>query len=225
MNKYKGIIFDLDGTLVDTADDLKTALNEAFDQYDLPLANREQVVSWIGNGLRELVRKALPEDLKTNEELIDKIFSHLQKSYKKYWLKDTKAYEGIGEILEFCKENNIKIAVSSNKPNEASNFIINGLFPNIKFDWIEGAKAGRPHKPSPEQTNFVIEQLELKPYELLMIGDSAVDYQTAQNSLIEPIIVEYGYGNKDELKKIEGLKLIPNTKELLGVLKEKFEIR
>lgn len=210
----KGIVFDLDGTLVDTAIDLKNALNYTLEQRNFPIATLEQTKEWIGNGMWNLIRRALPDDKKNDDNLVDELVEILNTYYTEHCIDESQAYKFTEEVLKEIKNKGIKISVISNKPNKMVHQILDKVFPDITFDYVSGHKEGFNHKPDPGLLLFALEEQGLKPREVILIGDSLTDLKTANNAEIEPILVRNGYENQKLIEETEAKK-INNFKEIL----------
>lgn len=218
MKKYKAIIFDLDGTLIDTLEDLKESLNIVLSNHQFENVSREQVKNFVGNGIRKLVTRALPEEFKRNEAFIDKAVYEMLEVYETRLVKNSKPYENIPELLKYCNKNNIPIAVSSNKHDKATKEIIPILFPDIDFVSVNGQILTNPPKPDPTQTLAIANKMGIAPEDILYVGDSITDYQTARNSNMTPILMSYGYGKPQEINNLEDVKLIDNPLEIINYL-------
>ncbi len=191
---YKGIMFDLDGTLVDTIYDLTDALNETMAYYGFPQASYEQGKRWIGNGLRRFIERALPQDQK-NDDLIDEALLKMKENYRRRWVNKTRVYPGIHELLKICNDKNIPVGVNSNKPQEATAYILETLLPDITFAEILGHRDGLKHKPDPAGAFLVAQKMGLDPSQILYLGDSITDIETADNAGMMAVLVDYGYGD------------------------------
>ncbi|MDD3363101.1 MAG: HAD-IIIA family hydrolase [Hespellia sp.] len=205
--KYKAVIFDLDGTILDTLDDLTDAMNFALRNNQYPEHSIEEVCSFVGNGIRLLVERAVPADLEPEE--IDKVFADFKMYYKEHCSDKTKPYDGIPELLQKLKENHIKTAVVSNKADNAVQILCRQYFKN-QFDFAVGERAGIQKKPAPDSVNEALRELKLSAEEAVYVGDSEVDIQTAQNAGMESMIVEWGFREADFLKE-SGAKLLVSS--------------
>lgn len=194
MKKYKCIIFDLDGTLVDSLQGILNAVNLTFKDYGMDVVrNREEGLTFIGAGSREFANRALKgieinDDLR--EEFIQKFLVHYNETQK----TDAKLYDGIKEFIVSLKDNGYKVVIATNKPHQLLLPLIEQLFGEIKFDMLLGNIASRPPKPNPDIIYEIMNELNLKENECLYVGDSEYDYLTAHNANIDSLIVTYGYG-------------------------------
>lgn len=215
--KYKGIIFDLDGTLADTIEDLIDSLNDMLVSHQLPTVTYDQGQSYVGNGLRKLIQRAVPEEYKKNDVFLDEALEEMKDIYSTRWINKTRPYPGVEEFLKICQENGIKLGVSSNKTDDATKYIIQNLFPDITFIDVIGNVAGEPRKPDPKQTDRIIRQMELSPNEILYVGDSITDVKTAENSHLDAVLVDYGYEDQTILDRF-GLEKVNNLVNLVDKL-------
>ena len=215
--KYKLAIFDLDGTILDTLEDLTDSTNHILSSNGYPTHSIDEVRSYVGNGIYMLIKRAAPND--TEEKEIQRLFEQFVSYYKDHCAIKTKAYEGIRELLVALKEKGIKRAVVSNKGDFAVRILIDDYFPSL-FEISVGEKQGVRKKPYPDSVNEVLRELSVTKEEAVYIGDSEVDIQTAKNAGLACISVSYGFRSKEFLKE-NGASLIVEDvkglyKELLG---------
>ena len=213
----KLIIFDLDGTLIDTLDDLKNSVNYAIEKYGYPLRTKEEIRKAIGNGVAVLVARSIPDgDQNPNYPEILKIF---KEHYSIHSRELTGPYEGITEVLKGVRSAGFMTAVATNKVHPIAVEIINDFFPNC-FDYILGDVAGRPNKPAPDMIEKILEDLHLTKEESIYVGDTNVDEQTALNSKVDYVLVSYGFRTKEEiLEQCKCRTIIESTEKLLEHLK------
>ena len=210
---YNVAIFDLDGTILNTIDDLSSSVNYALSKSNLPLRSIQEVQSFVGNGIRLLIERAVPHE--TPVSITDIVFSDFCDYYKLHCADKTKPYEGILEMLKNLKENNIKIAVVSNKADFAVQELCARYFDNI-FDIVMGEKKGINKKPSPDEVNKVLEILNEDKKNTVYIGDSEVDIQTSKNANVNCISVDWGFKSHQFLLQNGASKIVSNPKELLN---------
>ena len=190
-----GLIFDLDGTLVDSLPGIAGSLNRALEGLKLPTHTRKDVRDFIGNGSLELVRRVLPagSDL---AETGDKAF---KEDYAVTWPDGTYPYTGIPELLNDLAGQGFRLAVLSNKPHPFTVEIVEKLFPNVTFDLVLGQREDVPKKPHPEAALQIVRQWNTTPENCRFIGDSTVDLATAKAARIPSIAVLWGYHDKEPL--------------------------
>lgn len=215
--KYKLAIFDLDGTILDTLQDLTDSTNYVLNTNGYPIHTIDEVRRYVGNGIYLLIKRALPKG--TDEKEIQRLFEQFVSYYKDHCAIKTKPYEGIKDLLVSLKEKGIKRAVVSNKGDFAVKILIDKYFPDL-FEISVGQKDGVRKKPYPDSVNEVLKELDCKNQDAVYIGDSEVDIQTAMNANMECISVSYGFRSKDFLKENKARLIVDDVKglykELLG---------
>ena len=214
--KFKGIIFDLDGTLVDSLHDISDAMNTVLESLNYPTHTYDTYQYFIGSGLRNLVSKALPSS-NNKEEQIEICFEMMIQEYRKICTSKTKPYEGILELLDNLTSQNIKLAVFSNKADELTKKIASEIFPN-HFDTAVGLSTEELKKPNPFEAIEISKKWNLKPEEILFVGDSDIDMKTAVNANMFPVGVSWGYRTEEELKSSGAKLVINNASELIEIL-------
>ena len=194
----KAVIFDLDGTLLDTIKDLGSSMNYILEKYGFPVHDEEHYVRAIGNGLRNLAKVSFPENVVTNE-LLDKAVPEFIEHYGNHCMEKTVVYEGINELLEFCKKNNVLISILSNKRDDLVKELIPHYFPDYDFAYTLGESPEFPRKPDPTSALYLAELLKVSPSDILFIGDSIYDIKTGKNAGMKTIAVTWGYQPKEQL--------------------------
>lgn len=196
--KFKAVIFDLDGTLLDTIEDIGDSMNNVLEKNGLPVHDAESYKYFVGNGMRELVRLALPED-KRSESFIDDRLREMQAQYASGWAAKTRPYPGIGQMLDIMVEKDVKLSILSNKPDGFSKQVVDKLLPGWNFHPVFGERQGIPKKPDPSGALEIAEILGLEPGECLYAGDSGVDMKTAKAAGMYAVGVLWGFRKADEL--------------------------
>ncbi|MBP5636370.1 MAG: HAD family hydrolase, partial [Bacteroidales bacterium] len=214
----KLILFDLDGTLLDTLEDLSEAVNHALELRGLPLHTVDEYRHMVGHGVRNLVQQALPNG--TDEMVVDNALADFKAYYQVHIDVHTRPYPGIPELLTELNGRGIKMAVASNKFQEGTEYLIKRFFPEIPFVAILGNRPGAPLKPSPEIVQEVLRKADVRPEDALMVGDSPTDMRTAANGGIEALAVTWGYRSAEELTAATEARLVHSVPalriELLG---------
>lgn len=216
MTKYKGIIFDLDGTLLDTIDDLGDSMNEVLKRYNYPTFTSEEYKLKVGGGFKGLVLNSFPEG--TDLDIVEEATLLFSNIYDTRYLNKTKPYNGIDYILDELSKIGIKIGINSNKKVEYTNNLIIKFFNRIPFIAIYGERKGILIKPNPTSALEIIQLMNLKPEEILYIGDSMVDIMTANNAGVHSIGVLWGFRNHEELSKSGATYIISDAKEILSII-------
>ncbi len=196
--KYSCCIFDLDGTLLDTLEDLKNAVNFALSQYGFPKRTADEVRAFIGDGIYLLMKRALPEGASDN--VIDDTLSVFREYYSLHSKDNTCPYNGILELLECMKENGIKTGVVTNKFHLAAKALVNDYFGELITETL-GQRNNIPTKPDPTALNQMILSFGCDKSEVLYFGDSDVDIITAKNAGIKSVGVTWGFRDKELLLK------------------------
>lgn len=209
----KGFIFDLDGTLADTIDDIGWAVNRMLSSHGFPLLERKDHLANINNGAFQLIRRSLPEEHRESEDFVRSCLSEYEAKYAEHYIIDTYAYAGIPEILCKLSHAGYSLAVLSNKQDKFVKDIVSELFPNIPFAEARG-QTELPTKPNPTSALVLAEKMNLAPKEIAFVGDSQVDIRTAINAGMYPVGVTWGYRPK-ELLVAEGARLTVDTPDQL----------
>ncbi|MDE6661109.1 MAG: HAD family hydrolase [Anaeroplasmataceae bacterium] len=211
---YKLVVFDLDGTILNTLEDLKEACNYALKKFNLPSITLEQTQSYIGNGIRNLLLLA-----SNHNSQIDEILISFKSYYASHYNDFTTKYEGIEEVLKFCKVNNMHLGVLTNKVEDIATKLVEEHFP-MQMEFVYGEVIGRPRKPDASFLLSLIEQYDLKKEEVLYVGDSEVDVKTSLNAGIDGVFVSYGFRSREVLSALTD-KIVDTPLELLNYLGEK----
>ena len=207
--KYDAVIFDLDGTLTDTLEDLKNSVNYALSEFGFSERSLEEVRSFVGNGVKKLIYLSVPES--TSEETAEKCLEVFKAYYKEHSLVKTKPYDGILPMLCELRNRGVKTAVVTNKMQEAAKDIVRIFFDGL-IDVTVGQVDGVAQKPQPDGINFVIQKLGVSKDKAIYVGDSEVDCFTAKNAGIPCIGVTWGFRDKSVLLE-SGADFIVDTPE------------
>ena len=212
----KAIIFDLDGTLADTIDDITDGLNGMLNEYGFDSITREQTLNNINNGAFELVRRSLPRE-KQDDAFVTEAKKVYEKYYSDCYCNKTLEYNGCKEALLSLQEKDVSLSVLSNKQDEFVKVIVSKLFPEIKFDFVIG-QGVFPTKPDPSAVTFILDKLHLSPSDAVIVGDSNVDMLTAKNADITAVGVSWGYRSPDILNKNGATIILNSPNEIASVL-------
>lgn len=214
------VIFDMDGTVLYTLDDLKTATNVILRQYGYPERSLDEVRQFVGNGIRKTIERAVPADVAENQELIDLMFTDFQKYYDVHCLDETRPYDGILELMDTLKAKGYKMAIVSNKVDTAVKEL-NQHFFGDRVPVAIGERPGVKKKPAPDTVFAALEELGSTKEESVYIGDSDVDFNTALNSDMPCISVLWGFRDRDFLESIGASTFAQKPEDILGLLQVK----
>ncbi len=193
----KAILFDLDGTLLDTLQDLADSMNRTLDANDMPGHDLSAYRRMVGNGMRMLVTRALP--IGSSDELIDRILGEFMVDYRQHCTDKTAPYDGVLPMLTVLKQTGVKMYVVSNKNEAEAIQIVKSMFGADTFDGIFGVVEGRPTKPAPDSSLLALEMAGCSAEEAVFVGDSEVDAQTAQAAGVYGIGVTWGFRTREDL--------------------------
>lgn len=213
---FKIAIFDLDGTLLNTIDDLANACNYALKEFSFPIHEVNKYKIFVGNGIYKLVERAVPND-KRDKETVLKVLGLFTDYYNKHMMDMTKPYEGIIELLDEIKRRNIKLAVVSNKKHEFTLEIVKKYFGN-KFDMVIGHRENYKEKPDPTSVLEVLEEFSIEKSNCIYVGDSNIDIITANNAGVKSVGVTWGFRDEEELSKEGATYIVNNIKELRDII-------
>lgn len=214
------IIFDLDGTLLDTVADLAKSVNYALNLCGFPTHKTEDYRLFIGNGINNLFERALPAGKKTSENVLE-IRKHFLEYYHQHSAELTVPYAGITELLEKLQANGLKLAIASNKYQAGTEELIHRFFPQIHFIAIFGQREGIPVKPDPTIIQEILNIAQLSNSETLYIGDSGVDMQTANHAGVEALGVTWGFRPRAELEAFRPKYIVNEANDIWEILKTK----
>lgn len=213
MNKQL-VIFDLDGTLLDTVADLANATNQALVRCGYPPHPTEAYYRFVGNGINKLFARALPEEART-EENVQHIRTLFIPYYNEHNADDSRPYPGIVELLTHLQNQGIQLAVASNKYQQATAKLVGHFFPDIRFAAVYGQREGIPIKPDPAIVNDILSVTGISRARALYVGDSGVDMQTARNASVESAGVIWGFRDEEELRVNGADHIIHSAKDIL----------
>ncbi len=215
--KFRAVIFDLDGTLLDTLDDIADAVNAVLEGMGFPIHDVQTYRMLIGAGVEDLMARALPQGHR-DEETIHRCIALVRDLYVTGGLTKTRPYEGIVELLDELAGRGIKMSVLSNKPHETAVRQIEHYFPRHSFEWIQGASSEAPNKPDPLTAIRIAERMGVRPEECIFLGDLDIDMQTAVNAGMYPVGALWGFRSADELVDSGAMMLIETPLDLLALL-------
>lgn len=219
MSSIRAVLFDLDGTLLDTLRDLSDSGNAVLEARGFPTHSMEAYRTFIGNGMVNLVRDIFPEGHRPSEgDETDKVLAEYRAAYGERWQNTTVPYPGISELLDALIEQGIPIGVLSNKAHDFTVKCVEAFLPNWKWDVVLGAREGIAKKPDPAGAMEATAQLGLDPGECCFVGDSDVDMLTAVNAGMLPVGVEWGFRPVEELRGAGAQAILREPTGLLSLL-------
>ena len=213
-----GIIFDLDGTLADTIQDLRTAANSMLTKLGYPTRSVADVIKFINNGARELIRRCLPKEVQNVDFILESAIRTYEEEYAKCYCDKTQAFSGVESMLMELKGMGYKIGVLSNKQDNFVKDIIYKLFDRKIFSVVMG-QSSLPPKPNPASALLAAKVMGVKPQKCIYIGDSDVDIKTAFNAGMKQISVSWGYRDEEFLKKSGASHIAKTPDEVVEMVK------
>ncbi|WP_439130367.1 HAD family hydrolase [Polaribacter sp.] len=214
---FKGVIFDLDGTLVNSLGDITNAINTVLKKHNFPTISVQECKSFIGHGVRDLVVKALPKE-NQNEEWINRCFEEMLAVYRDNCTIKTAMYPDISNLLDELTARNLKLAVFSNKADELTKKVVKAIFSKWNFEVVEGLKLEALKKPNPTVALEISEKLAIPAEQLIFVGDTDVDIITAKKANMHPVGVVWGYRTKEELISSGAKFILENPLDLIKIL-------
>ncbi len=213
---YKAVLFDLDGTLLDTLEDLANAGNRVLADQSLPVHPVDAYRYFVGAGIVNLVERILPESHR-QAQMIASTVAEFERVYAENWHDRTAPYAGVPEMLDQLVANGLQLAILSNKPEAFTLLCVEKLLPHWPFSPIFGQRPGVPKKPDPAAALEAAQRLNSSPREILYVGDTSIDMHTARSAGMDPVGVLWGFRGADELKEAGAGWLINHPRELLDI--------
>ena len=209
--KWKTVIFDMDGTVLDTLEDLLSAMNHAMIHCGYNVHTLDEMRTFVGDGLYMMSARAVPQG--NDEEAVQRVYRLFKAYYNEHLNIKTRPYNGICEMLDALKRVGIKTGISSNKFDAGAKMLSDIHFGSL-IDYIVGESEAVPKKPDPAGTLLIMEKLEAVPETTLYVGDSAVDIQTARNAQLSMIAVDWGFRSREQLLSSGATKIVSTVSEL-----------
>lgn len=213
----KAVIFDLDGTLVDSIQDIALAMDTVLERHGFPghaLSEYRQLVGW---GVRNLVARSLPREA-VEDARVNALTAEMLDYYQRFPVVHSTPYAGIPELLAGLATRNIPTAVLSNKADAVTKAVVAELFPNHPFRFVFGERAGVPRKPDPTAALEIAGLLQLRPDQIAFMGDSAVDIETARRAGMLPLGAPWGFRGHEELREAGAQHILEDPREALGLI-------
>ncbi len=212
--KYKAVVFDLDGTLLDTLEDLANAMNHTLEDRGFPTHPVKAYRHFVGNGAAKLVARALPPENQGRELVADCVKAFLDE-YDRNWNRKTGLYEGVAELLDALTLNQTPMAVFTNKPHDFAKLCVQEFLSKWQFEPMFGQREGYPMKPDPAVPNEIARMLGIPPEHFLYLGDSDTDMKTAINAKMFPVGALWGFRSEKELLESGAAAMIRHPTDLL----------
>ncbi|MHC1725523.1 MAG: HAD family hydrolase [Syntrophobacteraceae bacterium] len=217
-SNFPAVLFDIDGTLLDTLQDLADSMNGTLVRFGFQIHETDAYRYFVGDGMENLVRRTLPASVRTNADVISQCLEVMRETYGRKWKEKSRPYPGIPELLDALTARQIKLAVLSNKPDDFTQKVIKELLPAWKFEIVLGERPSIPRKPDPTSALEIADRLGLKPGSFLYLGDTATDMITANAAGMFPVGALWGFRTAEELIASGAKKLIQRPAELLELL-------
>ena len=216
MKIFRAAIFDMDGTLTDTLDDLHYSMNQMLAHYNFPLLTLEQVKMFVGNGARKFLQRSLPADKLADENFCNEALKLYNDNYISNCTRKVKPYTGIMELLTALQSKKIPLAICTNKQHVAAVAIAEKILSPINFACVSGDEPNQPRKPDPTRALNCAKKIGVAPDEVAYFGDTSVDIQTAINAGFLPVGVSWGFRSRAEL--FDAKIIVDNPQEILDLI-------
>lgn len=213
--KYELIVFDMDGTILDTLEDLKNSMNHTLKLHNMPERTLDEIRSFVGNGIRKLIERSVVTG--TSEHRIYEIQKDFMEYYEVHCADCTRPYDGVNDLIRELRNRGYKTAVVSNKADGAVQDLCVQYFPDL-FDLAIGERPETARKPAPDMVNLALEQLHISREKAVYIGDSDVDVATARNSNLDMIAVDWGFRTREFLMEQGAETIVSKPEEILGLV-------
>jgi len=213
------IIFDLDGTLLDTLADLANSVNTVLATHGLPVHDIDAYRYFVGDGVRVLMQRVLPQGEQSDDKL-DAFVAAFRQEYDRNWNVETRPFDGVPEMLDALTARRLPLAVLSNKPDNYTKMCVAELLPRWTFDIVVGSRPDVPRKPDATAALEIARSLAAAPGQILYLGDTDVDMKTAARAGMFPVGALWGYRSREELEAGGARALVEHPSDLLALLSE-----
>jgi len=214
---YDAVCFDLDGTLLNTVEDLADATNATLEHFGHPTHPVDDYKMLVGGGIVNLFIRALPEG-KATDEAVAECVALMRTIYGEHWDRKTHPYDGVAEMLDGLVERGVPMTILSNKPHDLTNLCVDKLLPKWRFELVFGVTEARPTKPDQTGVREIVDTLGIPPERFLYVGDTGTDMRTAVAAGMHAVGVTWGFRARDELVETGARTIIDRPEELLGLL-------
>ena len=213
--KYELIVFDMDGTILDTLEDLKNSMNHTLRLHKMPERTLDEIRSFVGNGIRKLIERAVVNG--TDDAQIEVIHKDFMEHYEVHCADFTRPYDGVNDLIQELRCRGYKTAVVSNKAHDEVLDLCDQYFPDL-FDLAIGERPEIAKKPAPDMVNLALEELQIPREKAVYIGDSDVDVATARNSALDMIAVDWGFRTREFLIEQGAETIVSKPEEILNLV-------
>ncbi|OHD67297.1 MAG: HAD family hydrolase [Spirochaetes bacterium RBG_16_49_21] len=217
--KYRALLFDMDGTLLDTLQDIADSMNAVLKGYGFPVHPAYKYKKFVGGGMDMLARRVLPED-RFEERLVPDLAEKMNAEYSMRWDKNTRLYPGVDTMLDNLRQRGVRLSLLSNKPDLFTKMIYERYLAKWEFEIVMGACPGVPKKPDPYAALLIAQQMGLAPEQFIYLGDSDTDMKTAIAAGMHPVGALWGFRDAEELRANGALELLERPEELAGLLED-----
>lgn len=215
---FEAAIFDLDGTLLNTLEDIANASNRVLARRSYPTHELDAYRHFVGEGVTMLMARAVPAEHQSNRTLIEECVKAFREDYGQNWKVKTKPYEGVVETLRELGKRGLRLAVLSNKPDDSTQECVTEFLPTIRFDVVLGQREGIPPKPDPLGALQIAEHLNVAPERIIYVGDTSIDMKTAITAGMFAVGVLWGFRSRAELESAGARVLIKRPQDIPGLL-------
>jgi phosphoglycolate phosphatase len=214
---FKSIIFDMDGTLLDTLSDIAATMNHVLRSHVWPEHNIDEYRLLVGEGIDNLISRSIPPENR-QDDMIASLVLEYRKYYAGHWADNTTVYPGINDLISELEKIKISMSVLSNKSDVFTKKMAESFFPKTRFAAVIGSMPGKPNKPDPTSAAVIADIVGVRPAEMIFLGDSAIDMKTAVAAGMRPIGVLWGFRSRDELVSSGASSVISAPMDLLDLL-------
>lgn len=214
---FRAVMFDLDGTLLDTIEDLTESMNVGLAELGFPPRTVEECKLFVGDGTHAFARRSLPDDLR-DATTVEALVAAMQAEYARRWDRRTRPYPGVAELLTALNERGLPAAVLSNKPEEFTRLTVGRLLGEWEFAVVRGSRDGVPRKPDPAAALDIAGEMSVAPAAFCYVGDTNTDMRTAVAAGMHAVGATWGFRTREELREHGAAALIDRPQELLELL-------
>jgi phosphoglycolate phosphatase len=215
--KYRAVIFDLDGTLLDTIDDIAESMNSVLRNHGFPVHSVDRYKIMVGDGLEVLAERALPIEFR-DDTTIQACARSMESFYSKNWDRSTKPYPGVATMLQYLQDRDVRMSIFSNKPHEFAVLMVSRLLSEWRFEMVLGARDGVPKKPDPKAAITIARALSIDPSQFLYLGDTNTDMKTAVAAGMVAVGVLWGFRGADELLESGARILLEKPEDIREII-------